>query len=91
MYASQMPNAKGRMQQDQSLLLDLIDLVSYLLSFHFISFHYISFDGMLNKFGGFDSLHRCAIRLACTGHGWLGGCVLKICLPSILNTSHCAF
>ena len=39
MYASQMPNAKGRMQQDQSLLLDLIDLVSYLLSFPFIIFH----------------------------------------------------
>ena len=34
-----MPNAKGRMQQDQSLLLDLIDLVSYLLSFPFIIFH----------------------------------------------------
>jgi len=39
MYASQMPNAKGRMQQDQSLLLDLIDLVSFLLSFPFIIFH----------------------------------------------------
>ena len=43
MYASQMPNAKGRMQQDQSLLLDLIDLVSYLISFPFISFHFLSF------------------------------------------------
>ena len=40
---------------------------------------------MLNKFGGFDSLHRCAIRLACTGHGWLGGCVLTIFLPTIVN------
>ena len=41
MYASQMTNAKGRMQQDQSLLLDLIDLVSYLLSFHFLSLYFI--------------------------------------------------
>ena len=58
------------MRKDESLL-DLVDLVS--------------FDGMSNKLGGwgFDSLHRCKIRLACTGH--------MAVLTIVLLAVHCQY